>query len=91
MNKYIDYQQIQSYNCYLIKCNNMVLLFKYLNDTFFLIIENTLLSTIKRNSMHNIVNQLNINYNYKNNLILITINQYILIIATHMLLLLSTP
>ena len=35
--------------------------------------------------MHTIVNQLNVYNNYKNNLILITINQYILIIATHII------
>ena len=46
---------------------------------------------IKRNSMHNIVNQLNVYQNNKNNLILITINRYILIIATRMLFLLNTP
>ena len=30
MNKYFDYQNIQSYNCYFIKSNILVLIFKYL-------------------------------------------------------------
>ena len=55
MNKYFVFQNIQSYNLYLIKYNIMVLLFKYLNNNYFLIIVNTLLIKIKRNHMHNIV------------------------------------
>ena len=33
--KYLVFQNIKSYNLYLIKCNILVLLFKYLNNTFF--------------------------------------------------------
>ena len=44
-----------------------------------------------RNVMHNIVNNLNVYNYYKNNLILITINQYVKIIATHMNFLLPIP
>ena len=69
LNKYFDYKNIQSYNCYLIKCNILVLIFKYLNNNFFLIIVNTLLIKMKRKSIHNIVNQLHFYNNYKNNLI----------------------
>ena len=32
MNNYIVLQDIQSYNCYLIICNILFLLFKYLNN-----------------------------------------------------------
>ena len=35
INKYFDYQNIQSYNCYWIKCISLVLLLKYLNNNFF--------------------------------------------------------
>ena len=35
MNKYFVFQNIQSYNCYLIKCNIMVILFKYYNQIVF--------------------------------------------------------
>ena len=54
MNNYIVLQNIQSYNCYLIKCNILFLLFKYLNNNFFL---NTLLIKRKLNISHNIVYQ----------------------------------
>ena len=57
MNKYIVLQNIQSYNSYLIKCNILFLLFKYLNNNFFLIIVNTLLFKRKLNTAHNIVDQ----------------------------------
>ena len=50
MNKCIVLQNIQSYNCYLIKCNIMFLLFKYLNNNFFYIIVNTLLIKRKLNT-----------------------------------------
>ena len=35
-NNYYVFKKMQSYNCYLIKCNILVLLFKYLNNNFFL-------------------------------------------------------
>ena len=35
MNKYFVLKNIQSYKCYMIKCNIMFLLFKYLNNNFF--------------------------------------------------------
>ena len=35
MNKYFVFKYIQFYNCYLIKCNILFLLFKYLNNNFF--------------------------------------------------------
>ena len=35
MNSYFVFQNIQSYNYYLIKCNILVLLLKYLNDNVF--------------------------------------------------------
>ena len=35
INKYFVFKNIQSYNLYLIKCNILVLLFKYLNNNFF--------------------------------------------------------
>ena len=57
MNKYIVLQNIQSYNCYLIKCNILFLLFKYLNNNFFKITVNTLLIKRKFNTAHNIVDQ----------------------------------
>ena len=57
MNKYIVLQNIQSYNCYLITFNILFLLFKYLNNNFFLIIVNTLLFNRKLNTAHNIVDQ----------------------------------
>ena len=41
--------------------------------------------------MSTIVDSLNFHNNYKNNLILININQDILIIATHIIFLLPTP
>ena len=36
MNTYYIFQNIQFYNCYLIKYNILVLLFKYLNNKIFL-------------------------------------------------------
>ena len=53
MNKYFDLKNIQSYNCYLIKCNNLFLLFKYLNINFFSIIVNSLLIKRKLDTEHN--------------------------------------
>ena len=35
MNKYFFFLNIQLYYCYLIKCNILVLIFKYLNNIFF--------------------------------------------------------
>ena len=35
MNKYIVLHNIKSYHCYLIKCNILFLLFKYLKNNFF--------------------------------------------------------
>ena len=60
MNKYFVFKNIQSYTCYLIKYNILILLFKYLNNNFLQIIVNTLLIKIKRNTAHNIVDQYNI-------------------------------
>ena len=57
MNKYFVYKNTQSYNYYLIKCNILFLLFKYLNNNFFLIIVNTLLIKRKLNTAHIIVDQ----------------------------------
>ena len=74
----------------ILKCNIMFLLFKYLNNNFFLIV-NTLLIKRKRNTAHIIVDQYNFYKNYTNNKILITINQYILIITTNIMFLLPTP
>ena len=54
---------MQSYNCYLIKCTILVLLFKYLNNNFVYIIVNTLLIKSKHNTVHNIVDQLHV-YKY---------------------------
>ena len=56
-NKYFVFQNIQSSNCYFIKFNIMVLLFKYLNNNSFKSLEiGTLLIKIeKSNSMNNIV------------------------------------
>ena len=34
MNKYFVLKNIQSYNCYFIKCNILFLLFKYFNNFF---------------------------------------------------------
>ena len=67
MNKYIVLKNIQSYNCYLIKCNILFLLFKYLNNNFFYIIVNTLLIKRKLNTEHNIVDQYNCYNYYKHN------------------------
>ena len=47
----------------------MVLLFKYLNNNCFYIIVNTLLIKRKRNSMHTIIDYLNVHKPYKNSLI----------------------
>ena len=49
------FQNIQTYNCYLITCNILVLLFKYLNNNFV----NNVLIKIKSNIMHNIVDSFN--------------------------------
>ena len=57
MNMYFVLINIQSYNCYLIKCNILFLHFKYLNNNFFKIIVNTLLIKIKLNTSHNSVDQ----------------------------------
>ena len=57
MNKYFVLKNIKSYNCYLTKCNILFLLFKDLNNNFFLIIVNTLLIKRKHNTAHNIVDQ----------------------------------
>ena len=57
MNKYFVLINIQSYNCYLIKCNILFLFFKYLNNNIFKIIVNTLLIKRILNTAHNIVDQ----------------------------------
>ena len=53
MNKYFVFQNIQSYNCNLIKCNNLILLFKYLNNTFFKSLYIFYKNKIKRKSLDN--------------------------------------
>ena len=57
MNKYFLLKNIYSHNCYLIRCNILFLIFKYLNNNFFYIIVNTLLIKRKLNFMHDIVDQ----------------------------------
>ena len=57
MNMYFVFQNMQSYNFYYIS-KYMVLLFKYLNNEFLIIIKR------KCNAMHNILEQLNIYKNY---------------------------
>ena len=56
INSYFVFNNIQSYNCFLIKYNILFLLFKYLNNNF-LNHCNTLLIKRKLNTAHNIVDQ----------------------------------
>ena len=60
-----------------IQFNIIVLVFKYLNNTFYKTIVNTLLIKIKHIAMQNIVDKLTVYKYNKNNLILISINHHL--------------